>query len=107
MAHVSKRIKAQLAKYDVLKSYPVEEAFKILKSTVSVKFDESVDVSINLCLPKATRPKRRRKPVRTSSAFRTWRTESSKARSISTSSLPRPRRCGSWARSARFWARAD
>jgi large subunit ribosomal protein L1 len=48
MAHVSKRIKAQRAKYDAVKSYPVEEAFKILKSTVSVKFDESVDVSINL-----------------------------------------------------------
>jgi large subunit ribosomal protein L1 len=48
MAHVSKRIKAQCAKYDVLKTYPIEEAFKILKSTASVKFDESVDVSINL-----------------------------------------------------------
>jgi large subunit ribosomal protein L1 len=48
MAHVSKRMKAQRAKFDGLKVYPVDEAFKILKSTVSVKFDESVDVSINL-----------------------------------------------------------
>lgn len=48
MGHVSKRMKAQRAKFDSLKTYPVDEAFKILKSTVSVKFDESVDVSINL-----------------------------------------------------------
>src|SRR4029077_5895821 len=40
--------KAQRAKFDSLKTYPVDEVFKILKSTVSVKFDESVDVSINL-----------------------------------------------------------
>lgn len=43
-----KRIKAQLAKVDRMKNYPIDEAFKILKSTASAKFDESVDVSINL-----------------------------------------------------------
>jgi large subunit ribosomal protein L1 len=48
MAHIGKRIKAQRAKYDGMKAYPVDEALKILKSTASAKFDESVDVSINL-----------------------------------------------------------
>lgn len=48
MAHIGKRIKAQRAKYDGLKSYAVDEAFKILKNTASAKFDESVDVCINL-----------------------------------------------------------
>ncbi len=48
MAHIGKRIKAQRAKFDGMKVYPVDEVFKILKSTASAKFDESVDVSINL-----------------------------------------------------------
>lgn len=48
MAHIGKRIKAQRAKYDSMKVYPVDEAFKLLKSTASAKFDESVDVSLNL-----------------------------------------------------------
>src|SRR3989304_3362832 len=43
-----KRMKAQLAKVDRLKSYPLDEAFALLKGTASVKFDESVDVAINL-----------------------------------------------------------
>ena len=43
-----KRLKAQLAKVDRMKNYPLEEALKILKTTASAKFDESVDVAINL-----------------------------------------------------------
>jgi len=43
-----KRMKAQLAKVDRMKNYPLDEALKILKGTASAKFDESVDVSINL-----------------------------------------------------------
>ncbi len=43
-----KRLKAQLAKVDRMKNYPLDEALKILKTTASAKFDESVDVSINL-----------------------------------------------------------
>jgi large subunit ribosomal protein L1 len=31
-----------------MKNYPLDEALKILKTTASAKFDESVDVSINL-----------------------------------------------------------
>lgn len=43
-----KRMKAQLAKLDRMKNYPLDEALKILKDTASAKFDESVDVAINL-----------------------------------------------------------
>ncbi len=43
-----KRMKAQLAKVDRMKVYPLDEALQILKSTASAKFDESVDVAINL-----------------------------------------------------------
>jgi large subunit ribosomal protein L1 len=43
-----KRLKAQLAKVDRSKNYPLDDALKILKETASAKFDESVDVSINL-----------------------------------------------------------
>ncbi len=43
-----KRMKTQLAKVDRLKNYPLDDALKILKSTASAKFDESVDVAINL-----------------------------------------------------------
>ena len=43
-----KRLKAQLAKVERMKNYPLDEALKILKGTASAKFDESVDVSINL-----------------------------------------------------------
>ncbi|OGI49875.1 MAG: 50S ribosomal protein L1 [Candidatus Muproteobacteria bacterium RIFCSPHIGHO2_12_FULL_60_33] len=43
-----KRLKAQLAKVERMKNYPLEEALKVLKGTASAKFDESVDVAINL-----------------------------------------------------------
>ncbi len=43
-----KRLKAQLAKVDRMKNYPLDEALRILKDTASAKFDESVDVAINL-----------------------------------------------------------
>ncbi|MEK6771121.1 MAG: 50S ribosomal protein L1 [Pseudomonadota bacterium] len=43
-----KRYQAQFAKVDRSKIYPVDEVFTLIKSTASAKFDESVDVSINL-----------------------------------------------------------
>ena len=43
-----KRMKAQLEKVDRSRNYPLDDALKILKDTASAKFDESVDVSINL-----------------------------------------------------------
>jgi len=48
MAKPSKRQKAIAEKVDRTRQYPVEEAFGLLKKVSSVKFSESVDVSINL-----------------------------------------------------------
>ena len=48
MAALSKRTQALRAKVDPMKAYVVDDALKILKETATAKFDESVDVSINL-----------------------------------------------------------
>jgi large subunit ribosomal protein L1 len=48
MAHVSKRYNGMRAKVDRAKLYPVQEALKIIKENATAKFNESVDVSINL-----------------------------------------------------------
>ena len=43
-----KRMKALEGKVQIGKNYPLDEALNILKGTASAKFDESVDVAINL-----------------------------------------------------------
>ena len=48
MAKLSKRIKGFLESIDQSKAYNMQEAFKIIKENSKVKFNESVDVSINL-----------------------------------------------------------
>src|SRR6266849_3771377 len=48
MAHVSKRRKAFANKVDHAKSYPAMEAMKLVKETATAKFDEAVDVAVNL-----------------------------------------------------------
>src|SRR6266852_6631883 len=48
MAHVSKRRKAFLSKVDRNKAYPAMEALKLVKDTATAKFDEAVDVAVNL-----------------------------------------------------------
>lgn len=48
MAKLSKRSKAILAKIDKDKVYPLEDALALLKEVSSVKFNESVDISVNL-----------------------------------------------------------
>ena len=48
MANLSKRMKALEGKVQIGKNYPLDEALNILKGTASAKFDESVDVAINL-----------------------------------------------------------
>lgn len=48
MAKLGKRTKAIRAKVDAEKQYGVSEAFSLLKELSSVKFDESVDVAVNL-----------------------------------------------------------
>ena len=48
MSKLTKRIKAIREKVDNLKVYPVDEALKLIKDCASAKFNESVDVSVNL-----------------------------------------------------------
>jgi large subunit ribosomal protein L1 len=48
VAQISKRFKAIAAKADRGKSYPLPDAFKIIKETATAKFDESIDVAVNL-----------------------------------------------------------
>jgi large subunit ribosomal protein L1 len=45
---LSKRMKTVLSKVDRSKSYPVDDALKLIKENAIAKFDESVDVSVNL-----------------------------------------------------------
>jgi large subunit ribosomal protein L1 len=48
MASISKRRKAFANKVDRVKAYPALDAMKLVKETATAKFDESVDVAVNL-----------------------------------------------------------
>ena len=48
MAHISKRTKELRAKINRSKAYPIADAIKLVKEGASAKFNESVDVAINL-----------------------------------------------------------
>lgn len=48
MAKTGKRLKAANEKVDRERDYPVEEAVKVLKECASAKFDETIEVSMNL-----------------------------------------------------------
>ena len=48
MAHISKRYKALMPKVDRTKLYPLADAMKIVKENATAKFNESIDVAINL-----------------------------------------------------------
>ena len=48
MARSSNRYKAILSKVDRNRTYQVEEALGLIKETANAKFDESVDVAVNL-----------------------------------------------------------
>ncbi|MBI2224895.1 MAG: 50S ribosomal protein L1 [Betaproteobacteria bacterium] len=48
MANISKRYKAMAAKVDRTKLYPLGDAIKIVKENATAKFNESIDVAINL-----------------------------------------------------------
>jgi len=48
MPHISKRRKAFLSKVDPRKSYAAAEALKLVKETATAKFDEAIDVAVNL-----------------------------------------------------------
>jgi large subunit ribosomal protein L1 len=45
---LTKRMKAVRGKVDRSKAYPVDDALKLVKDTATAKFDESVDVAVNL-----------------------------------------------------------
>ncbi|MCC7311903.1 MAG: 50S ribosomal protein L1 [Sulfuritalea sp.] len=48
MAVASKRARAVFAKVDRNKAYPVSDALTLVKECATAKFDESIDVSVNL-----------------------------------------------------------
>ena len=48
MAKNSKRVEAVLAKVDRNKAYPVTDALSLVKECATAKFDESIDVAVNL-----------------------------------------------------------
>jgi len=48
MARVSKRFKTISGTVDRNRTYPIDQALKMVKETATAKFDESVDVAINL-----------------------------------------------------------
>jgi large subunit ribosomal protein L1 len=48
MAHVSKRTKAARSKVDRDKAYALDAAIKLVKENAGAKFNESVDVAVNL-----------------------------------------------------------
>jgi len=48
MAKLSKRLQALATKVDRMKLYPVDDALSIVKECASAKFDESIDVAVQL-----------------------------------------------------------
>jgi large subunit ribosomal protein L1 len=48
MAQHSKRVKAVRAKVDRNKNYPLAEALNLVKENATAKFDESIDIAVNL-----------------------------------------------------------
>ncbi|MDX3933816.1 MAG: 50S ribosomal protein L1, partial [Stenotrophomonas sp.] len=48
MARLSKRVTALRAKIDRSKLYPVAEALALAKETATAKFDESIDLAVQL-----------------------------------------------------------
>src|SRR5438105_9815222 len=48
MPHISKRRKAFVAKVDRNKTYAAAEALRLVKETATAKFDEAIDVAVNL-----------------------------------------------------------
>lgn len=48
MARLSKRYRAMREKINRSQNYPIREALQLLKETASAKFDESVEVAVNL-----------------------------------------------------------
>ena len=55
MPRIAKRRKALIAKVDTTKRYTITEAVKLVKSNANSKFDETIDICMNLGIdPKQT-----------------------------------------------------
>ncbi len=65
MAKVSKRLKEARTKVELGKTYPIEEALKLVKETSQVKFDAAVEIHANLGID----PKKGEQNVRASVAL--------------------------------------
>src|ERR1700709_623814 len=50
MAKLSKRLQALATKVDRMKLYPVDDALSIVKECASAKFDDSIDVAVQLAI---------------------------------------------------------
>ncbi|MBV8459040.1 MAG: 50S ribosomal protein L1, partial [Acetobacteraceae bacterium] len=48
MAHIGKRLKKAREAFDRTKAYPLPEAVKIVKKNATAKFDETVELDMNL-----------------------------------------------------------
>jgi len=48
MAKPGKRLKAALARVDRLRTYPLDEAIGLIRTCATAKFDESVEIALNL-----------------------------------------------------------
>jgi large subunit ribosomal protein L1 len=48
LANLSKRMKVVRGKVDHAKAYAIEDALKLVKETATAKFDESIDIAVNL-----------------------------------------------------------
>ena len=45
---MTKRLKVVRAKVDIAKAYAIDDALKLVKETATAKFDESIDIAVNL-----------------------------------------------------------
>ena len=78
-----KRMKTAREGIDTMNMYPVEDAVKMVKERAKAKFDETIEIAINLnvdprhcasrSLPRAKRRRRLRPRAPTSSARKIWR----------------------------------
>ena len=69
MSARSKRYKSNLEKFDLEKTYLLDEGIDLIKETSNIKFDETIDISINLSVDPTFSEQNVRGVVITSSSF--------------------------------------
>ena len=94
MAKLTKKAKALQGKVETTRLYPLSDALSLVKQCATAKFDESIDVAVQLgidakksdqvvrgavvipsawpCLPRVPRPRKPRPPAPISWAWTTW-----------------------------------